>query len=480
VADRWGLGLSVTNRLLTGRGPPKEKEMATVVSSVSPRQASERFIYLVAVIAALCGLLFGYDTGVISGALLFLKRDFNLSPWLQGVVTGAVLGGATLGAGLSGRLADRFGRRRMVIAVAILFFIASLLTGLAPNVTWLVVGRILVGLAIGVCSYTAPLYISEISPARNRGALVSMNQLLITVGILVSYLTDYALAEGEHWRWMFALAAIPAVVLGIGMVFLPESPRWLVSVGKRELARQVLGKVRSSEEADEELELIESHNEGQEVRWTELFRLEYRPALIVGIGLAIFQQITGINTIIYYAPTIFQLAGFSSAAQSILATAGVGLVNVLLTILSVRLLDRTGRRPLLLIGIAGMIASLTVLGLVFLLGAHSPALGWLAVGGVMLYVASFAISLGPIFWLLISEIYPLRIRGVAMGVATMANWGFNLLVALTFLLLIESFGAAYTFWIYAAVSVGSWIFSYRLVPETKGRTLEEIHAEWSH
>jgi MFS transporter, SP family, galactose:H+ symporter len=158
----------------------------------------------------------------------------------------------------------------------------------------------------------------------------------------------------------------------------------------------------------------------------------------------------------------------------------VGLVNVLLTILSVRLLDRTGRRPLLLIGIAGMIASLTVLGLVFLLGAHSPALGWLAVGGVMLYVASFAISLGPIFWLLISEIYPLRIRGVAMGVATMANWGFNLLVALTFLLLIESFGAAYTFWIYAAVSVGSWIFSYRLVPETKGRTLEEIHAEWSH
>jgi len=454
--------------------------MATVVSSVSPRQASERFIYLVAVIAALCGLLFGYDTGVISGALLFVKRDFNLSPWLQSVVTGAVLGGATLGAGFSGRLADRFGRRRMVISVAILFFAASLLTGLAPNVTWLAAGRIFVGLAIGVCSYTAPLYISEISPARNRGALVSLNQLLITVGILISYLTDYALADGEHWRWMFALAAIPAVVLGVGMVFLPESPRWLVSVGKRELARQVLGKVRSSKGADEELELIESYNEGQEVRWTELFRLEYRPALIVGIGLAIFQQITGINTIIYYAPTIFQLAGFSSAAQSILATAGVGLVNVLLTILSVRLLDRTGRRLLLLIGIAGMIASLTLLGLVFLLGAHSPALGWLAVGSVMLYVASFAISLGPIFWLLISEIYPLRIRGVAMGVATMANWGFNLLVALTFLLLIESFGAAYTFWMYAVVSVGSWIFSYRLVPETKGRTLEEINAKWSH
>ncbi|HSR05837.1 MAG TPA: sugar porter family MFS transporter, partial [Bryobacteraceae bacterium] len=354
-----------------------------------------------------------------------------------------------------------------------------LLTGLAPSVTSLAVGRIFVGLAIGVCSYTAPLYISEISPARNRGALVSMNQLLITVGILASYLTDYTLAAGEHWRWMFALAAIPAVILGIGMVFLPESPRWLVGVGKRHLAREVLGKIRSSLEADQELELIESHHTGQEVRWTELFNLKYRPALIVGVGLAIFQQITGINTIIYYAPTIFQLAGFSSAAQSILVTAGVGLVNVVLTILSVRLLDRTGRRPLLLIGIAGMIASLIALGFVFFLGSHSSSLGWLAVASVMLYVASFAIGLGPIFWLMIAEIYPLRVRGVAMGVATMANWGFNLLVAMTFLLLIQRFGAARTFWIYALVSVGSWIFSYRLVPETNGRTLEEIHQSWS-
>jgi len=453
--------------------------MGTAASGAASKQKTENFIYLVAVVAALCGLLFGYDTGVISGALLFVKRDFSLSSWMQSVVTSAVLAGATLGAGLSGRMADRFGRRRMVIAVAGLFFVASLLTGLAPGVWWLAAGRVLVGLAIGVCSYTAPLYISEISPARNRGALVSMNQLLITIGILVSYLMDYALASGEHWRWMFALAAIPAAVLGIGMLFLPESPRWLVSAGKKDLALEVLRTVRSQQEAGEELQLIESHDRGQEVRWTELFHLGYRPALVVGIGLAIFQQITGINTIIYYAPTIFQLAGFSSAAQSILATAGVGLVNVLLTIVSVRLLDRTGRRPLLLIGIAGMIASLAALGFVFLLGSHSSALGWLAVGSVMLYVASFAISLGPIFWLLIAEIYPLRIRGVAMGVATMANWAFNLLVALTFLLLVEQLGPAYTFWLYALVSVASWVFAYRLVPETKGRTLEEINESWS-
>jgi len=453
--------------------------MGTAASGAASKQKTENFIYLVAVVAALCGLLFGYDTGVISGALLFVKRDFSLSSWMQSVVTSAVLAGATLGAGFSGRMADRFGRRRMVIAVAGLFLVASLLTGLAPGVWWLAAGRVLVGLAIGVCSYTAPLYISEISPARNRGALVSMNQLLITIGILVSYLMDYALASREHWRWMFALAAIPAAVLGIGMLFLPESPRWLVSAGKKDLALEVLRTVRSQQEAGEELQLIESHDRGQEVRWTELFHLAYRPVLVVGIGLAIFQQITGINTIIYYAPTIFQLAGFSSAAQSILATAGVGLVNVLLTIVSVRLLDRTGRRPLLLIGIAGMIASLAALGFVFLLGSHSSALGWLAVGSVMLYVASFAISLGPIFWLLIAEIYPLRIRGVAMGVATMANWAFNLLVALTFLLLVEQLGPAYTFWLYALVSVASWVFAYRLVPETKGRTLEEINESLS-
>lgn len=439
-----------------------------------------RVLFLIAATAALCGLLFGYDTGVISGALLFLKKDFALSVRLQGVVTSAVLAGAAVAAGFSGRLADRFGRRRMVIAVAILFLIASVLTGLAPDVTWLVIGRVLAGVAIGICSYAGPLYISEIAPAMRRGGLVSLNQFLITVGILVSYLTDYLLANGEHWRWMFGVAAIPALILWIGMLVLPESPRWLAQQGRRELARQVLERVRSREEADVELNTIETHTESGNARWTELFSPQYRPALIIGMGLAIFQQITGINTIIYYAPTIFQLAGFNSAAQSILATAGVGAVNVLMTVVSLRLLDRVGRRPLLLTGIAGMIASLTALGFVFQLGSHSAAFGWLAVVSVMLYVGSFAISLGPIFWLLISEIYPLRVRGVAMGVATMTNWSFNLIVALTFLLLVESLGPSYTFWLYAVVSISSLLFSYSLVPETKGRTLEEIDDEMHH
>lgn len=451
--------------------------MATAPASTG---YSEKTVQWIAITAALCGLLFGYDTGVISGALLFLRNDFGLSAFAQGLVTGAVLAGAAPAAGLSGRLADRFGRKRLVMAVSVLFLVASFVTALAPTVAWLITGRVLVGVAIGVCSYIGPLYISEIAPAERRGGLVSLNQLLITIGILISYLIDYLLAGGEHWRWMFGLAAFPAAALGVGMFFLPESPRWLVLQYRFQAARQVLLRVRASEEeVDDELILVESvtmdeQSANEPASWTELLAAPHRTALIIGIGLAIFQQITGINTIIYYAPTIFQLAGFGSAQQSILATAGVGAVNVFMTVVSMKLLDRIGRRPLLLAGISGMIVSLGVLGTVFRLGNTAHGLGWLAVMSVMIYVGSFAIGLGPIFWLLISEIYPLRVRGVAMGIATMANWAANLVVALTFLSLVEAFGPANSFWLYAVIAVGSLAFSYWFVPETKGWTLEDI------
>jgi sugar porter (SP) family MFS transporter len=233
--------------------------------------------------------------------------------------------------------------------------------------------------------------------------------------------------------------------------------------------------VRNPDGIEAELDIILSQHHGPEGPWTEVFAPEFRPALVIGIGLPIFQQITGINTIIYYAPTIFQLAGFSSAAQSILATAGVGVVNVIMTIVSLRLLDRIGRRPLLLTGIAGMTLSLITLGWVFR-ARDFPGASWFAVASVMLYVGAFAISLGPIFWLLISEIYPLRIRGVAMGIATMSNWTRNMLVTLTFLVLLNDLGPARTFWLYGLLSAGAFIFSYRRVPETKGRALEEIEA----
>jgi SP family galactose:H+ symporter-like MFS transporter len=437
-----------------------------------------RFVTMVAGISALGGLLFGYDTGVISGAILFIQRDFGLSATLEEVVVSSVLSGAVIGAAVGGTLADRFGRRRVLILTAAIFALGAVGTALAPSVAWLIVGRVIVGAAIGVASFTAPLYISEVSPVDIRGRLVSLNQIALTAGIVISYLVDYALSGARGWRWMFGLAAIPAAALGIGMLFVPESPRWLVGRALPDQARAVLRRIRGTASVDRELKEIQTGLDQQGGRWSELLSPLARPALIVGIGLAIFQQVTGINTVIYYAPTIFQFAGFKSASVAILATVGVGVVNVLMTIAAMLLLDRVGRRPLLLTGLVGMVLSLGVLGLAFSLPNLLQELGWIAVGSLMLYVGAFAIGLGPVFWLLISEIYPLKIRGLAMSMATVANWGVNLLVALTFLTLIQIMGRSGTFWLYGLVGVGAWIFAYRLVPETKGRSLEEIESHW--
>lgn len=451
--------------------------MASSESAVA-RQEHTGFVTMVSAISALAGLLFGYDTGVISGAILFVQQDFQLTTFQQEIVVSAVLVGAFLGAMFGGFLADRFGRRKTLIYVAMLFIVGAIGTAAAPDAWILTAGRVVVGIAIGIASFTAPLYISEISPPNVRGRLVSLNQLMITIGIVASYMADYALAGGRNWRWMFGLAAIPALILLAGLLFVPESPRWFISNGLAERGRAVLVRIRGGAQVDQELSEIESSLRLQEGGWHEVFAASLRPALIVGLGLAIFQQFTGINTVIYYAPRIFQFAGMHSASAAILATAGVGVVNVLFTIVSLWLLDRLGRRPLLLYGIAGMIVSLAILGYGFLSPTMSGKLALVAVVCVMVYVACFAISLGPVFWLMISEIYPLRIRGRAMSIATAANWGSNFLVALTFLSLLESLGRPTTFWLYAVVGVISWIFVLRLVPETKGKTLEEIEGQW--
>ena len=450
--------------------------MASTKTEASSQGRS--FVTIIAAISALSGLLFGYDTGVISGAILFVQEDFGLATLQEEIVVSAVLLGAMIGAAIGGRLADRMGRRATLVQVAVLFILGAIGTALAPSISWLSIGRVIVGIAIGIASFTAPLYISEISPPDVRGKLVSLNQLMITIGIVCSYLADYALAGSRAWRWMFGLAAIPALVLLIGILFVPESPRWYMSRSMREKARQVLLRMHPPAVADSELADIDASLKQQQGDWRELLGRRLRPALIIGIGLALFQQFTGINTVIYYAPAIFQFAGLQSHSVAILATAGVGVVNVFFTIIAVRLLDRVGRRPLLLYGLAGMILSLGVLGFGFISPNLSQALAWISVICVMLYVASFAISLGPVFWLMISEIYPLKIRGVAMGIATMANWGSNLLVALTFLSLLRSVGRPGTFWLYALIGVIGWIFVYKLVPETKGKTLEQIEAQW--
>jgi len=447
---------------------------------VHSQSTGRTFVYIAATFAALGGLLFGYDTGVISGAELFLKNDFTLSTFALEVIVSGVLAGAAVGALLGGRLADLFGRRKLLIVTAIIFGAGGIVCAAATSPAILVIGRIIVGLGIGLASGTVPVYISEVSPADARGWQVSLFQLAITVGILLAYIVDYAFASIQGWRWMFGLAVVPAAIFGMGMLFLPESPRWLARRGHHEKARAMLSRIRGTSDVSAELQEIERSlaHADERGRLSDLFAPSVRPALVVGIGLAIFQQVTGINTVIYYAPLIIQSAGISSESGAILATAGIGVVNVLMTIVAMWLIDRVGRRPLLLVGTAGMVATLGLLGLAFHMSGKSGALVWLAVISMMVYVASFAISLGPIFWLLISEIYPLKIRSSSEGLAAAFNWGSNLLVSLTFLTLLETIGSARTFWLYGLFAIAAWIFSYFRVPETKGRTLEEIEDFW--
>lgn len=433
------------------------------------------FVIFVAAITSIGGLLFGYDTGVISGAILFIREDFVLSSIAQEVTVSAVLIGAVIGASISGMLADKYGRKIMIVLASIIFGVGAIFSAVSPNVNALIISRVVVGIAIGMASFIVPLYIAEVAPINIRGALVSLNQLAITLGIVISYMVDLYFAPNGSWRWMLGLALIPSLILALGMLFMPPSPRWLISKGFKSKAVNVLKKIRGIDNVDKEVNEIEQtlllENEG---KWSDLLEPKIRSALLIGIGLAAFQQLTGINTVIYYAPTILEFAGLQTATVTIFATVGIGVVNVLLTVVSILLIDKVGRRPLLLVGISGMIVSLGIMGLAFIIPGLTSSLGWVAVICLMLYVGSFAISLGPIFWLMIAEIYPLRIRGRAMSIVTMINWATNLVVAITFLTIIELLGTSGTFWLYGTIAVLSLLFVYYRVPETKGKSLEEI------
>lgn len=438
---------------------------------------NKRLIFIIAAVAATGGLLFGFDTGVISGALLFLKKDFALDAHSQEWVVSAVLLGCICGTIFSGPMVDRFGRRWSIIGTACIFALGSVWTSMVHTVPMLIAGRMVIGLAIGVASYAVPLYISEISPPKYRGALVSLNQLLITIGIVASYLVDDGFAHTSGtWRYMFLTGAIPALILGVGMLFLPETPSWLASKARHNKALGVLQKLMADKEAKNELESIkQSAKGGESGSYTQLTAPWLRPALIIGIGIMFIQQATGINTVIYYAPTIFEMAGFTSATTAITATVGVGIVNVLMTIVSIRLVDKIGRKPLLSAGLIGMTLSLAMLALGFQFQAEiGTELKWITIGALFIYIGSFAVSLGPIAWILIAEIYPLKIRGLAMSLATLANWTFNFIISFTFLSLVQGLGKAGAFWLYAAIGVLGWFFCKLYVPETKGVALETI------
>ncbi len=443
----------------------------------SARRA-RRNVVLTAAIAGLGGLLFGYDTGVIAGALLFIKTDFALGSFAQGLVVAAVPIGAVGGAAIAGPAADTYGRRLMILIAAVVFCVGALGSAAAPGLFVLVVARIVIGVAIGLASAAAPVYISEVAPPESRGRLVSFFQLAVTIGILVAYLVGLAFDASEGWRWMLGLGCVPALALGFGMLRMPQSPRWLVMHGDTYAARATLAKIRvdDPDTIDRELEEIKGSIDERPGAWSELLRPAVKAALLVGVGLAILQQVTGINTVIYYAPTIIEFTGVDSSAGSILAAVGVGVINVAFTVLALRLLDRAGRRTMLMIGVSGMTVSLVALGAAFVGGGGSTLSSVVAILSLMAYVASFAISLGPIFWLLNAEIYPLGVRSKAAGLGTMANWTFNFIVSLTFLLLIEALGRSGAFWFYAAVGLLTLWFCWKLVPETKGKELEEIEA----
>lgn len=438
------------------------------------------WLYVVAIIASLGGLLSGYDTGVISGALLFINESWDLTDYMQGILVSAVLIGAVIGAAINGVLADIFGRKKIIISTAIIFILGSILCAFAPNVYILILSRMLVGLAVGIVNFVVPLYLSEVSPKQLRGTLVSLYQWAITAGILFSYMINSAFAQAVfNWRWMLFAGVFPGTILLVGMMFLGDTPRWLLSKNRETEARKILKKIEPDVDLEAEVKHIKTtlRYEGSGTK-VVLKKWMIMPA-VVGIGIMFAQICTGINTIIYYAPTIFKIAGFDSNLNAIYATTGIGIVNFLMTIVAIFFTDKLGRKPLLYVGLTGVMLSLAALGFAFrfeaLLGDNMK---WVAVGSLVTYIICFAMSLGPIGWILVSEVFPLKIRGVAMSMCTVANFGFNFFVVSSFPVLLHRIGGAYTFWMFAAVSFLCIIFVYYCVPETKGISLEQIEANW--
>ncbi len=438
-------------------------------------------IYFVAIIAGLAGILFGFDEGVIAGALGFLRETYAIAPGAEGLMTAAVPLGALFGAVAAGYGAERFGRRASLLAAAVLFVVGAVAASAITAVWMLSAARLVLGFAVGIAALVAPLYIAESAPAKQRGMLVSIYQLAVTVGILGAYVVNFVLED--DWRTMFLLGAVPGLALLAGMMFLTDTPRWLASHRGSSAARQALARLHGTPAhdpgIDRELNQIMAADadgpDGQPAaKWRDLLADSVRPALLVGVGLFALQQFSGINAVIYYAPTVFKEAGFDSHNTQILATMGIGVVNVLMTLVGMALIDRIGRKPLLYIGFAGAAGSLAMIAL----GAWTEAqwLDIIAIIGMVMYIAAFAASLGPLPYVMMSEVYPRHVRALGMSMATLANWGLNFVVVFSFPILVAAFGLGGVFAFYAAVCVAGLFFTQRYVPETNGVPLETIEA----
>ena len=441
-----------------------------------------KYVIIISIIAAMGGLLFGYDTAVIAGAIGSIQTIFDLSPALTGWAASSAIWGCMIGVIFAGFLSDKFGRKKVLILSAILFFISAVGSSIPNNLIQFVLARLIGGVGVGIASMLSPMYISEIAPAKIRGTLVTLYQLAIVIGInLVYYINLQIASSGDAqwnldigWRIMLASEVIPALLFFIMLFFIPESPRWLASKGKIDRAKAIIEKINGQNKSAELLNEIQDSFKEEKGSILILFTSGLRMAIVVGVFLAFFSQITGINAIIYYAPEIFKNIGFG-ADSAMFQTVIIGTVNTIFTFVAIAFIDKYGRRTLLLWGISGMIICLGGVGLMFHFELSSGP--WLLLF-ILGFIASFAMSLGPIPWVLISEIFPTKFRGVAMSISILMVWiGVVLITQLTPILL-ESVGGAFTFWIFMFNAIVLIIFTYIMIPETKGKTLEEIAKMW--
>lgn len=454
--------------------------MSNLADTGSPKLANDGgstlYVYAISGVAAVGGLLFGFDTAIIAGAIEFVRVQFQLNPHSEGFVVSSLLIGCIVGAGSAGMLSDRFGRKWILILAAAFYVISAVLSAIPQSVQGIIFARFLGGLAVGVSSMVAPIYIAELAPARIRGRLVTLNQMAIVTGILMANVVGWALTDigANNWRWMFASASLPAFLLFIALLFVPESPRWLAQRGVFDQALAILARIGGQNHANGELkEIKESLNE-ETGSIRELFEPGFRTALLLGVLLAVLGQITGINTIIYYAPKVFLAAGLPEQKSAMWATVLVGATNFVSTIIALCVIDRIGRKPLLLFGAAGMGISMMLAGILLPMEGVTATV---KIAVVLGYIASFAIGVGGTVWVVISEIFPTKIRGRATSIAVGSVWVACTLVAQTFPYLIETFGER-VFWLYAVMCAIMFLFVLLVLTETKGRSLEQIEHMW--
>jgi MFS transporter, SP family, galactose:H+ symporter len=433
-------------------------------------------VVLTSVIAALAGLLFGLDIGVISGALPFIARQFHVGDQMQEWIVSSMMVGAALGALGSGWMAKAIGRKYSLMIGAALFACASGVCAFAWSPAMLITGRVFLGIAVGIASFTAPLYLSEIAPRTMRGAMISLHQLMVTVGILAAFLSNTAFSGAGDWRWMLGVIAFPALALLFGLLFLPRSPRWLMSRGRNEEAEHVLEKLRSDRQSIEtEMREIADQLKVEFQGWG-LFRSNpnFRRTVGLGIMLQVMQQLTGINVVMYYAPRIFGLAGYGTSHDQLWGTVIVGAVNVAATFIAIGLVDRWGRKPILYTGFTVMALALATLGALLHVGVTGGASQIAAVVMLLVFIAGFAMSAGPMIWILCAEIQPMKGRDFGIAASTFVNWVANTIAGATFLTLLNTLGHAQTFWLYAVMNAAFIFLTLWLVPETKGVSLEQI------